>query len=122
MMLFVVLTLGTYLLMHLRPTGFMPDEDQGYLISLVTLPLGASLQRTEAITDGFSKQMREQPEVESTFAITGLNVLTGTNSSYAATMFTILKPWAKRSGAKHSAQAVAARANGSARVSRRPRC
>jgi HAE1 family hydrophobic/amphiphilic exporter-1/multidrug efflux pump len=119
MTLFVVLTLGAYLLLHLRPTGFMPDEDQGYLISLITLPLGASLQRTEAIADGFSKQMREQPEVESTFAITGLNVLTGTNSSYAATMFTILKPWSKRSGAKHSAQAVAARANGiGARISK----
>jgi hydrophobe/amphiphile efflux-1 (HAE1) family protein len=112
MTIFVVLTLGAYLLMHLRPTGFMPDEDQGYLISLITLPLGASLQRTEAISDQFSKQMREQPEVESTFAITGLNVLTGTNSSYAATMFTILKPWSKRSGAKHGALAVAARANG----------
>ena len=53
----------------------MPDEDQGYLIGLVTLPLGASLQRTEAVADAFSKQLREQPEVESTFAITGLNVL-----------------------------------------------
>jgi hydrophobe/amphiphile efflux-1 (HAE1) family protein len=119
MTLFVVLTLGAYLLMHLRPTGFMPDEDQGYLISLITLPLGASLQRTEAIADGFSTQMREQPEVEATFAITGLNVLTGTNSSYAATMFTILKPWSKRSGAKHSALAVANRANGiGARISK----
>jgi hydrophobe/amphiphile efflux-1 (HAE1) family protein len=116
--LFVVLTLGAYLLMHARPTGFMPDEDQGYLITLITLPLGASLQRTEAITDAFSKEIREQPEVESTFAITGLNVLTGTNSSYAATMFTILKPWSQRAGKKHSAFAIAAHANAAgARIS-----
>ena len=40
MTLFVVLSLGAYLLLHLRPSGFMPDEDQGYLISLITLPLG----------------------------------------------------------------------------------
>jgi HAE1 family hydrophobic/amphiphilic exporter-1/multidrug efflux pump len=111
MSLFAVLTLCAYLLLHARPTGFMPDEDQGYLISLITLPLGSSLQRTEALADAFSKQMREQPEVENTFAITGLNVLTGTNSSYAATMFTILKPWAKRHGAAHGAVALAGRAN-----------
>jgi hydrophobe/amphiphile efflux-1 (HAE1) family protein len=111
MSIFVVLTLIAYLLMHLRPTGFMPEEDQGYLISLITLPLGASLQRTEAVADTFSAQMRAQPEVEATFAVTGLNVLTGTNSSYAATMFTILKPWAQRSGAAHGALALAGRAN-----------
>jgi len=111
MSLFAVLTLAAYLLLHARPTGFMPDEDQGYLISLITLPLGSAQQRTEALTDAFSKKIREQPEVEATFAITGLNVLTGTNSSYAATMFTILKPWARRHGAAHGALAVAGRAN-----------
>ena len=111
MSLFVVLALLAYLLMYLRPSGFMPDEDQGYLISLVTLPLGASAQRTEAVTDAFSAQIRKQAEVEATFAITGLNVLTGTTSSYAATMFTILKPWSKRTGAAHGALAVAGRAN-----------
>ena len=42
----------------------MPDEDQGYLIGLVSLPLGASMQRTEAVATAFAKQMREQPEVE----------------------------------------------------------
>jgi HAE1 family hydrophobic/amphiphilic exporter-1/multidrug efflux pump len=111
MTLFVVLSLGAYLLLHLRPSGFMPDEDQGYLISLITLPLGSSLQRTEAVTDAFSKQIRENPDVQATFAITGLNVLTGTNSSYASTMFTILKPWAQRKGTAHGAVAIATRAN-----------
>ncbi len=111
MSIFVMLTLIAYLLMHLRPTGFMPEEDQGYLISLITLPLGAATQRTEAVADAFSAQVRAQPEVEATFVITGLNVLTGTTSSYAATMFTILKPWAQRSGAAHGALAIAGRAN-----------
>ena len=70
----------------------MPDEDQGYLIGLVTLPLGASMQRTEAVADAFSKQMRAAAGGgRTTFAITGLNLLTGTNSSYAATIFTILQ-------------------------------
>ena len=109
--IFAALALLALTLVYLRPTGFMPEEDQGYLITLITLPLGASTQRTEAVADSFSAQMRAQSEVESTFAITGLNVLTGTNSSYAATMFTILKPWSKRHGAAHGSLALAARAN-----------
>jgi len=111
MTVFVVLAVAALWLLRNRPTGFMPDEDQGYMIGLVTLPLGASLQRTEAVADAFSKQMRAQPEAEDTFEITGLNLLTGTNSSYAATVFTILKPWASRNGTAHGIQALLARAN-----------
>ena len=111
MAVFLILGAAALWLVYSRPTGFMPDEDQGYLIGLVTLPLGASLQRTEAVADAFGKQVRAQPEVENTFAITGLNLLTGTNSAYAATLFVNLKPWAKRGGAKHGALALAARLN-----------
>jgi hydrophobe/amphiphile efflux-1 (HAE1) family protein len=111
MVVFVILTVAALWLVWSRPTGFMPDEDQGYLIGLVSLPLGASMQRTETVTTAFAKQMLAQPEIENVFAITGLNLLTGTNSSYAATVFMILKPWAQRSGAAHGAAAVAARAN-----------
>jgi hydrophobe/amphiphile efflux-1 (HAE1) family protein len=107
----VLLTVAAVWLVWSRPTGFMPDEDQGYLIGLVSLPLGASMQRTETVTTAFAKQMLAQPEVDNVFAITGLNLLTGTNSSYAATVFVILKPWAQRGGTAHGAAAVAARAN-----------
>ncbi len=115
MAIFLILSATALLLLHARPTGFMPDEDQGYLIGLVTLPVGASLQRTEAVAGEFSQMVRKQPEVQATFAITGLNLLTGTNSSYAATIFIILKPWNQRSGAAHGSLALAARVNGLAR-------
>jgi hydrophobe/amphiphile efflux-1 (HAE1) family protein len=111
MAIFVILTAAALWLLHARPTGFMPDEDQGYLIGLVTLPVGASLQRTEVVTGAFSAMVRQQPETEATFAITGLNLLTGTNSSYAATIFIILKPWSQRTGAAHGSLALAARIN-----------
>ena len=111
MALFLILSAAAFWLVYNRPTGFMPDEDQGYLIGLVTLPLGASIQRTEAVADAFRKQLREQPEVQDTFAITGLNLLTGTNSPYAATIFMELKPWGQRGGGDHGALALAARAN-----------
>jgi HAE1 family hydrophobic/amphiphilic exporter-1/multidrug efflux pump len=111
MVIFLILSAAAVWLVYGRPTGFMPDEDQGYLIGLVTLPLGASMQRTETVAEAFAKQMRAQPEVQDTFAITGLNLLTGTNSPYAATIFTILKPWGERGGDRHGALALTARAN-----------
>ena len=115
MTIFLILTMTALWLLHARPSGFMPDEDQGYLIGLATLPVGASLQRTEAVAGEFSAILRQQPEVESTFAITGLNLLTGTNSSYAATVFVILKPWSQRAGTAHGSLALAARVNRLAR-------
>ncbi|HXL98010.1 MAG TPA: multidrug efflux RND transporter permease subunit, partial [Steroidobacteraceae bacterium] len=115
MAIFLILSGAALLLLYSRPTGFMPDEDQGYLIGLITLPVGASLQRTEAVAGEFSEMLHKQPEVESTFAITGLNLLTGTNSSYAATTFIILKPWAQRAGKAHGSLALAARINNLAR-------
>lgn len=111
LVIFLVLTLSALWLMHARPTGFLPDEDQGYLLGLVTLPLGSSLQRTEAVTDAFGRVLRAQPEVAATVSIAGLNLLTGTHSSYASILFVNLKPWDRRRGAAHSAAAVAARAN-----------
>jgi hydrophobe/amphiphile efflux-1 (HAE1) family protein len=110
MAVFLILGAAAFWVVHSRPTGFMPEEDQGYLLGLVTLPLGASMQRTEAVADAFGKQLRAQPEVQDTFAIAGLNILTGTNSPYAATVFAELKPWAER-GPKHGAIELAARLN-----------
>ena len=111
MAVFVILTAAACWLVYERPNGFMPDEDQGYLMGLVTLPLGASMQRTQGVADAFIKQLRAQPEVQDTFAISGLNILTGTNSPYAATIFAELKPWAERKKAGHGAADLAVRLN-----------
>ncbi|MEP6547002.1 MAG: efflux RND transporter permease subunit, partial [Gammaproteobacteria bacterium] len=111
MAVFVILTTAAVWLVYDRPNGFMPEEDQGYLMGLVTLPLGASMQRTQEVADAFIKQVRAQSEIQDTFAITGLNILTGTNSPYAATIFAELKPWADRKKSEHDASALAARLN-----------
>jgi hydrophobe/amphiphile efflux-1 (HAE1) family protein len=111
MIVFLILGAAAVWLVESRPTGFMPDEDQGYLMGLVTLPLGASIQRTEAVADAFRQQLHAQPEIEDTFAITGLNLLTGTNSPYAATIFAELKPWNERGSGQHGALPLAQRLN-----------
>ncbi|WP_293367737.1 efflux RND transporter permease subunit [Nevskia sp.] len=103
MAIFVVLIAATVYLVEKRPAGFLPDEDQGYLLVNASLPLGASLQRTEVVMDKFRKLVEEKfPEVESFLAINGFSIITRINTPYTATGFIILKPWAERGGAGHS--------------------
>ena len=109
---FVVLIGSTVYLVQSRPGGFLPDEDQGYLLVNASLPAGASLQRTEAVMDKFRKLVEEKfPEVESFLAINGFSIITRINTPYTATGFIILKPWADRGGAGHSAFDIVKRFN-----------
>jgi HAE1 family hydrophobic/amphiphilic exporter-1/multidrug efflux pump len=108
---FALLTVAAFWLMLSRPAGFLPDEDQGYLLANIALPAAASLQRTEEVAQQFRTIVGAQSEVQNAFSITGLSILTQTNSSYSATVFIILKPWHDRDGAEHGAAAVAARLN-----------
>ncbi len=104
----VVVALG---LLASRPSGFLPDEDQGYLLGIATLPLGASLQRTEAVMDQLKDKVKGIDEIENMVVVTGLSLLTGVNSSYNATAFVVLKPWADRGGSGHDVNAVIAKLN-----------
>ncbi len=94
-------------LVWFRPGGFLPEEDQGYLLTFINLPAGASQQRTEAVVQKFIALIGKQaPEIQHVVSITGSSVQTGVNSSYAATSFLSFKPWRDRSGSAHSTQAV----------------
>lgn len=102
---FGIIVVAAFALLIARPTGFIPDEDQGYLIASISLPPGASLQRTEAALTQFRDLARKAGGVQDVIAVNGFSVLTGVNSSYTATAFVILKPWDERNRAQ-SAQAI----------------
>jgi len=85
-----------------RPTGFLPEDDQGYLLMVVQLPAAASLQRTENIRDIVQKQ----PEVETMLGITGFNLLAQVNTPDSGTGIIVLKPWSQRPGRQSSAQGL----------------
>ena len=78
------------------PTGFIPQQDQGYLIVAIVLPDASSIDRTEEVLDRVNKIAMKTPGVEGTFAITGLNFLTGTNQTNMATVFLPLKSFHER--------------------------
>lgn len=79
-----------------QPTGFLPTEDQGYLIASVQLPDAASLDRTRDVVEQINKILPEIPGVDTWFTLGGLSLLEGSQASNAATMFVGLKDWDER--------------------------
>jgi HAE1 family hydrophobic/amphiphilic exporter-1 len=102
--LFVVL-LGATALMYLQvPTAFLPDEDQGYFITIIQGPQGVSLQYTSEVIEQVEKELLQLPEVRSTFAIGGFGF--SGSSANNGLIFTTLKPWDERTGEGQTAQAL----------------
>jgi hydrophobe/amphiphile efflux-1 (HAE1) family protein len=73
------------------PTGFIPAQDQGYLIGIVQMPPGASLQRTDEILSEAQNIALENKAVKATIAMAGLDGATFSVAPNAATMFIPLK-------------------------------
>jgi HAE1 family hydrophobic/amphiphilic exporter-1/multidrug efflux pump len=104
--MFGAIVVALILLIWQRPSGFLPEDDQGYLLMVAQLPPGASLQRTEQVLEQIRAIVRQQPEVESMLAITGLNLLAQVNTPYTGSGFIPLKPWSQRLGRQSSTQAL----------------
>jgi HAE1 family hydrophobic/amphiphilic exporter-1 len=86
------------------PTAFLPEEDQGYFISLVQAPQGVSLQYTSRVMAKAEKELLQLPQVQATFAVGGFSF--GGSSANQGIIFTRLKPWSERRGPGDSVQAL----------------
>lgn len=103
---FLALALVTVLLFMRLPTAFLPDEDQGYLITAVQAPPGATRERTEESLDQISDYWMGRKEVEKLVVVRGFSFFgQGQNQ---AIMFTTFKPWKERTEAGSSASAILA--------------
>ena len=78
------------------PTGFVPDEDQGYAIVGVQLPDGASLQRTRAVYEKIDAILAKQPGLQTYNGVAGFSFFTRTAASYTGTGFVQFLPWDER--------------------------
>jgi hydrophobe/amphiphile efflux-1 (HAE1) family protein len=78
------------------PSSFVPDEDQGYFITLISLPEAASINRTTAVADKVAEGIRTQPGVADTIVISGFDLLTYASKPNMAAIFTALTPWSER--------------------------
>ncbi|MEO1603428.1 MAG: efflux RND transporter permease subunit [Pseudomonadota bacterium] len=100
-----LVALGLYQFQR-APTGFIPEQDQGYLITVVQLPPGSSLARTDEVSQRASEIMLEHPAVDSTVGIIGLDGATFTNAPNAAAIFVPMKDFEWRVANGYSAQRV----------------
>ncbi|MEY4575709.1 MAG: hypothetical protein RL701_412, partial [Pseudomonadota bacterium] len=78
------------------PSGFVPDEDQGYAVIGVQLPDGASLQRTKAVYEKINAIIEKAPGIRTYNGVAGFSFFTRTAASYTGTGFIGLKPWDER--------------------------
>ncbi|MBU8897789.1 multidrug efflux RND transporter permease subunit [Corallococcus sp. M34] len=94
-------------LIRATPLGFIPDEDQGYLLVSVLGPEGTSLTQTEKVMEQVEAVLKAQPEVRAIFANGGFSAF-GTGSNMA-NIFVSLKPWPERPRADQSVAALVER-------------
>ena len=93
---FALVIVGSVVMFRAVPGGFVPPEDQGYLISALMLPDGASMQRTQATGESFREKVVQDPSVARVFVIAGNDIIGGGVKSNAGTIFIPLKDWEER--------------------------
>jgi hydrophobic/amphiphilic exporter-1 (mainly G- bacteria), HAE1 family len=96
MLLYLVLLGVTGWRFALLPTGFLPTEDQGYLIANVQLPDAASQERTDAVLKRIDGILEKTAGVQDWVSLGGFSVIDGTNASNAGTIFITMTPWDER--------------------------
>jgi HAE1 family hydrophobic/amphiphilic exporter-1 len=103
-LVYLVIVLGRQI-----PAGFVPEEDQGYLLINALLPDAASLERTDAVMRKAEAILKHNEAVEGFNTISGYSLITGAYSSNVGFFFVQLKPWHERhTEASHSSGVVAA--------------
>ena len=100
----------TYVVFQRVPTGFVPNEDQGYFMILIQAPSGASLEYTKKIGEQVNAVLRQQPEVENSFAISGFSF--SGSAANRGIVFASMQPYSKRKGDQHTSDAVIERIRG----------
>jgi HAE1 family hydrophobic/amphiphilic exporter-1 len=86
------------------PTGFIPEEDQGYFFVIVQAPDGVSLKYTESIMERVAKEVTSVPQVKTSFMIAGFGF--DGNASNLGIAFASLKPWKERTEESQSVYGI----------------
>ena len=98
--------------LNATPTGFIPDQDQGFLIGVIQLPPGSSLERTEAAVGRIREVVSQNPKVLETAAFAGLDGSTFSPASNSGIMFLRLAEHEDRRGKGESAAELASAITG----------
>ncbi|MFV0565915.1 MAG: efflux RND transporter permease subunit [Flavobacteriaceae bacterium] len=103
--LLILAGVGIWWASSTMPTGFVPTEDRGIVFMNVELPAGASIDRTNAVTQEISQKASHIPGVRGVTVVNGYSLLSGSGSNYALG-FVKLKNWSEREADDESANAI----------------
>ncbi|MEM8597039.1 MAG: efflux RND transporter permease subunit, partial [Pseudomonadota bacterium] len=104
--------MGAYQLYQSAPKGFLPAEDKGFLFVIMSLPAGASLERTDAVSRQAEKVLAADPAIDAAMTVLGVDYLAGGSSPSAGVFFVKLKDPETRTDPSLSSFATANRLNG----------
>ena len=108
LMLYGGLLVLTYWQFNHAPTGFIPQQDKGYLLLNVQLPDSASVERTQRVMARIETLARSMPGVAHTVGVSGQSLLLNANAPNLGSMYIMLKEFSHRRGPKLTADAIAA--------------
>src|SRR3989449_4836271 len=109
--LLVVLAIGAISFGAKLPSGFLPEEDQGYIYAAVQLPDAASLERTDEACRKIENILLKTPGVQYVTSVVGFSLLSLVQNTYSAFFFVTLKPWSERTKPEEQYQSVKATIN-----------
>ncbi len=108
LLVYLAIIIAVVLLFARLPSSFLPEEDQGYFITSIQLPVGATQQRTIEVLKQVEHYFLGRPEVNSLITVAGFNFSgRGQNSALS---FVRLKDWHQRLGSQHGVKAIIGRA------------
>ncbi|NCN88237.1 MAG: efflux RND transporter permease subunit [Gallionella sp.] len=109
LLIYAVIVIAAVWIYDKLPGSFLPQEDQGYLITAIQLPPAATRERSQAVLERVEQYFLQQPQVDKVVGVLGFSFFgRGQNMALA---FIRLKEWDERPGAENSAQALVRRAN-----------
>lgn len=111
MALFLIISVFSSWQFSKIPTGFLPIEDQAYVMAGIQLPDSASQERTDQVLKKIDQILEKTPGIRDWISLGGFSILDGTNASNAATIFIVLKPWEERTEENVSQERILANLN-----------
>ncbi len=93
---FAGLCAAAFLAFMAVPTGFVPEEDQGYFLVIAQLPEGASIERTEKVVAEMRETAMDTPGVAAVLEVSGYNIVNALQQPFQGMAFVILDPFAER--------------------------
>jgi HAE1 family hydrophobic/amphiphilic exporter-1 len=109
--LLAVLAVGAGFFGSRLPSGFLPEEDQGYVFLALQLPDAASLERTDKVCREIEDFLSKTPGVQYTTSVVGFSLLSLVSDTYHAFFFVTFKPWSERTKPEEQYDAIKARLN-----------